>query len=104
MHAGKHGAGGAKNSTSWSLGSQEETVLYQSELEHQETPKPIPTVIHFFQYGHIYSNKIKPPNTANTHKASIQTHETMGADLIQTTTVIQTQKDKRGMYSLIRGC
>jgi hypothetical protein len=53
----------------------------------QETPKPMPRVTHVFHQGYIYSNKVTPPNSATPCGPSIQTHESMGAKLIQTTTV-----------------
>ena len=41
---------------------------------------------HFFHQGHTYSNKGTPPNSAAPYGLSIQTHESMGAIPIQTTT------------------
>ena len=34
-------------------------------------PKPTPTVIHFLQQDHTYSNKATPPNSATPHGLSI---------------------------------
>ena len=39
---------------------------------------PPPTVTHFFQQGHTYSNKAIPPNSATPYGPSIQIHESMG--------------------------
>jgi hypothetical protein len=54
------------------------------ELMHR-TSKPMPTVTHFFQQGHTYSNKVTPPNSVTPCESNIQTHESMGAKPIQTT-------------------
>jgi hypothetical protein len=62
QHPGRHDAGGAESSTSCSKGKQEKTVL-----------KTMPTVTHFFQQGHTYSNKAIPPNGATPWAKRIQT-------------------------------
>jgi hypothetical protein len=36
-----------------------------------ETSKPTPTVTHFFQQGHTYSNEASPPNTATSRGSGI---------------------------------
>ena len=41
---------------------------------------------HFLQEEHTYSSKTKPPNSATPYGPNIQTHESMGAKSIQTTT------------------
>jgi hypothetical protein len=42
---------------------------------------------HFLQQGHTYSNKYTPPNYITLCGTSIQTHDSMGAKPIQTTTI-----------------
>jgi hypothetical protein len=70
QHPGRHGAGGAESSTSSSKGKQEKT---SSEATRKRVSKPTPTVTHFFQQGHTYSNKATPPNSAISRAKHIQT-------------------------------
>jgi hypothetical protein len=55
-------------------------------VPHQVS-KPTPTVTHILQQGHTYSNKATSPNSATPYGLSMQTHESMGAIPIQTTTL-----------------
>jgi hypothetical protein len=71
QHLGRHGAGGAESSTSSSEGSQEHTTILQ-EARRRDS-KPIPTVTHFLQQGHTYSNKATVPNSATPWTKHIQT-------------------------------
>ena len=65
QYEGRHGFGGAKSSVSWSKSSQEEALFWLG------TSKSTPTVTHFFQQGHTYSNKATPPNSAISHGSRI---------------------------------
>jgi len=60
QHSGKHSAGGAESSTSSSEGHSKKTV---SHVIRRRVSKPNPTVTHFLQQGHTYSNKTTPPNS-----------------------------------------
>jgi hypothetical protein len=61
-HTGRHGAGEvAESSTSWSTGSRKRRCATLGIAWAQETSKPTPTVTHFLQQGHTYSNKTTPP-------------------------------------------
>lgn len=66
--AGRHDAGRAENSTSWSQGNQEETTssLHWAGLKHR-TSKPTSPVTHFLQQSHTYSNKATPPDNVTSH-------------------------------------
>ena len=52
-----------------------------------ETSKSTPTVTHLFQQGYTYSQKATPPNSATPYLPRIETHESMGAVPVQTTTL-----------------
>ena len=45
-----------------SKGRQEKTGFHVARMR---VSKPTPTVTHFLQQGHTYSNKATPPNSAN---------------------------------------
>ena len=49
------------------------------DLSIYVTSKPTPTVAHFLQQSHTYSNKVTPPNNAIPYGSIIQMHESMGA-------------------------
>ena len=67
--AGRHGAGeGAESSVSHSEGKQK--IGFQAA--HRRVSKPILTVTHFLQQGHIYSNEATPPNSATSWAKPIQ--------------------------------
>lgn len=51
-----------------------------------ETSKTTPTVTYFLQKGHSFINKDTSPNSVINYSINIQTHESMGAMLIQITT------------------
>jgi hypothetical protein len=59
QHPGKHGTRGAENYISSSKGSQGHNVFQEPT---KSVWKPTPTVQHFLQQGHTYSNKPIPPN------------------------------------------
>ena len=44
--------------------------LLWAGLKHR-TSKPIPTVMHFLQQGHTYSNEATLPNSATSHGPSV---------------------------------
>ena len=67
---GRHVAGGAESSTSSSEGHQEKTV---SQAARRLVLQPTPTVTHFLQQGHTYSNKATPPNSATPCDKYFQT-------------------------------
>ena len=54
-----------------------------------EISKSAPTMTHFLQQGHTCSNKVTSPNSATLYGPSIQTHESMGAIPIQTTSPLR---------------
>jgi hypothetical protein len=60
QHPGWLGTGGAESSTSWSRGNQEKTG---SHVARRRVSLPTPTVTHFLQQGHTYSNKATPTPT-----------------------------------------
>ena len=51
------------------LKKQEKTTVFQAA--RRRVSKPTPTVTHFLQQGHTYSNKAIPPNSAIPHGQSI---------------------------------
>ena len=53
---------------------------------HRRPQSLPPTVTHFLQQGHTYSNNATPPNSAPPYGRSIETHKSMEAIPIQTTT------------------
>jgi hypothetical protein len=63
QHPGRHGAGGAESSTSYSKGQQEKTG---SQAARKRVSKPTPTVTHFAQQDHT-------PNSATPWTKHIQT-------------------------------
>ena len=65
-----HGSGGAESSTSCSKVNQEKTG---SHVVRRRISKPTPTVTHFHQQGHTYSNKSTPLNSATSWAKHIQT-------------------------------
>jgi hypothetical protein len=78
QHPGRHGAGGAENSTSCSKGKQERIGLLAAKIR---VLKPTPTVTHFLQQGHNCFNKATnncfnkatSPNSAIPWDTHIQT-------------------------------
>ena len=47
--------------------------LADSHVARRRVLKPTPTVTHFLQQGHTYSNKATPPNSATLWANPIQT-------------------------------
>jgi len=68
--SGRHGAGGAENSTSSSDCSQEKT---SSQAARMRVLEPMPTVTHFLQQHRTHSNKALPPNSVTPWAKHIQT-------------------------------
>jgi hypothetical protein len=72
-HGGKHGGRQADM-----VLEEEQRILYHNlagSREKTETLSPAFTLTHFLQQGHAYSSKAIPVNSANSHGASIETHE-----------------------------
>jgi hypothetical protein len=58
---------------------QKETVYYTgSRLSIRDQTPSLPTVTHFLQQGHTYSNKAIPSNSATPNEPSTQTSQSMG--------------------------
>ena len=76
----------SQNSISRSKGREGDCIPHWAELEHRRPQSPASTVTYFLQQSHTYSHKVTRPNSATPYEPSIQTHESMGAILIQTTT------------------
>ena len=67
---GKHGAGGAESSTSCSESKQEKIGFQEAK---RRVLKPMPTMTHFLQQGHTYSDKSIPSNSVIPWAKHIQT-------------------------------
>ena len=65
---------------------EEGDCVTRHSLSLYETSTPTSAVTHFLQQGHTHSSKATPPNSAAPYRPSIQTHESIGAIPIQTTT------------------
>ena len=74
QYPGRHGTGGAESSKSSSEGHQEKTG---SHMVRRRVSLPTPTVTHFLNQGHTYSNKATPSNSTTSWAKHIQT-TTMG--------------------------
>jgi hypothetical protein len=69
QHPGRHGAGRALSSDF--IKRKPGADCFQAS--RRKVSKPTPTVTHFLQQGHTYSNKAKPPNSATPWAKHIQT-------------------------------
>jgi hypothetical protein len=64
---GRHGVGGAQSSISCLEDKQEKSGFQGARI------KVTPTMTHFLQQGHTYSNKATPPKSATLWANHIQT-------------------------------
>jgi len=69
QHPGRHGMERTESSTSCTEGRQEKTGFQGARMR---VLKPMPTMTHFFQQCHTYSNKATPLNTATPWAKHVQ--------------------------------
>ena len=80
-----------ESSTTWFKGIQETVWHTGCSLSIYESPNPASTVTHFLQQSHTHSNKATSPNSATSYRPSIQAHEDLRANPVQTTTGSSTE-------------